>query len=82
MAAELKSAPIQNKQELEFAVFCIENVALKLGVSADKVYLALTEQSTILNDYIIPCFEVFHSLGKEYIVEDILSVMKSRGVSL
>ena len=45
---------IKNSSELEFAVFCIENVAAKLGVSAEKVYNALAEKSDILNDYIIP----------------------------
>ncbi len=33
--------------ELEFAVFCIENVAAKLGVDAKRVYQAFTEKSDI-----------------------------------
>lgn len=82
MPVELKSEPIKNTRELEFTVFCIENVALELGVSADKVYEALTVRSNILNDYIVPCYEVLHSLGKQSIVEDIISVMKSRGVNV
>ena len=28
---------IKNSNELEFAVFCIENVAAKLGVGAEKI---------------------------------------------
>ena len=40
----------KNSSELEFAVFCIENVAAKLGVDAERVYQAFTEQSDILND--------------------------------
>ena len=28
---------IKNSSELEFAVFCIENVAAKLGVGAERV---------------------------------------------
>ena len=40
---------IKNSSELEFAVFCIENVAAKLGVNAERVYQAFTEQSNILN---------------------------------
>ena len=35
---------IKNSRELEFAVFCIENVAAKLGVDAERVYQAFTEQ--------------------------------------
>ena len=40
---------IKNSRELEFAVFCIENVAAKLGVDAERVYQAFTEKSNILN---------------------------------
>ena len=38
---------IKNSSELEFAVFCIENVAAKLGVNAERVYQAFTEQSNM-----------------------------------
>lgn len=71
---------IQNARELEFAVFCIENVASRLGVGAEKVYRAFTQQSDILNGYIVPEYDVLHTQGKEYIVDDILDVMRERGV--
>ena len=58
---------IKNSRELEFAVFCIENVAAQLGVDAERVYQAFTEQSDILNGYI---------------VDDLLEVMKERGVEV
>lgn len=73
---------IENSKELEFAVFCIENVAIKLGVNAEVVYDALTEKSNILNDYIIPEYEMLHTQGKEYIVDDIIEVMKERNVQI
>ena len=40
---------IKNSNELEFAVFCIENVAAKLGVDAECVYQAFTQKSDIFN---------------------------------
>lgn len=78
----LKSEPIHNEKELEFAIFCIENVAARLGVSAEKVYYALTEKSDILNSYIIPCYDILHSQSKEYIEDDIISLMKKRGLEV
>lgn len=36
---------IKNSRELEFAVFCIENVAAKLGVDAERVYLSTIPRS-------------------------------------
>ena len=70
---------IKTSDELEFAVFCIENVAAKLGVDAERVYQAFTEQSDILNGYIVPEYEVLHTQSREYIVDDLLDVMKERG---
>ncbi|MFR3430549.1 MAG: DUF3791 domain-containing protein [Holdemanella porci] len=63
-------------------MFCIENVASRLHVDAQKVYVALSEQTNILNDYIIPEYEVLHTQSKDYIVDDIIDVMHERGVKL
>lgn len=73
---------IKNAKELEFAVFCIENIAAKFGVNGEQVYRALTEKSDILNSYIVPEYEVLHTQSREYIVDDILDVMKERGVKV
>ena len=73
---------IKNSSELEFAVFCIENVAAKLGVNAECVYRAFTEKSNILKDYIVSEYEVLHTQSREYIVDDLLDVMKERGVEV
>ena len=78
----MTSEKIKNSNELEFAVFCIENVAAKLGVGAERVYQAFTEQSDILNGYIVPEYEVLHTQSREYIVDDLLDVMKERGVEV
>ena len=73
---------IKKSRELEFAVFCIENVAAKLGVNAERVYRAFTEKSDILNGYIVPEYEILHTQSKEYIVDELLEVMKERGVEV
>ena len=52
---------IKNSKELEFAVFCIENVAAKLGMNAERVYRAFTKKSNILNGYIVPEYEALHT---------------------
>ena len=69
-----------SRKELEFAVFCIENVAEKLGKAGNEIYNILAEKSDILDSYIIPCYDVLHTQSKSYIVDDILSYMKKRGL--
>lgn len=73
---------IKNSGELEFAIFCIENVAAKLGVNAERVYRAFAEKSDILNGYIVPEYEVLHTQSREYIIDDLFDVMKERGVEV
>ncbi len=68
--------------KLEFAIFCIESVASRLNVSPAKVYIAMTEQSDVLKGYIWKVYDILHIQGKGYIVDDILAVMKAKGVKL
>lgn len=73
---------IKNFNELEFAVFCIENIAIRLNKNAEDIYLALTKNTDILNSYIIPEYEMLHTQSKDYIVDDIISLMEERGINL
>ena len=82
MPTMLENAKITNTDELEFAVFCIENIAIRLGRNAEEVYQMLTKKSDILNSYIIPEYEMLHTQSKDYIVDDIVSLMKERGIQL
>ena len=65
---------------LDFVIFCIEEVALELQLPGNVVYDLLTEKSDILYGYIVPSYDVLHTQGKHYIVEDIISLMRERGV--
>ena len=67
-------------KELEFTVFCIENAAEELGISGDETYRLLTEKSDILDSYLIPSYDTLHTQGKEYIVNDIIDLMKEKGL--
>lgn len=73
---------IATADELEFAIFCIENVAAALGVNAEQVYEAFAEKSDILNGYIVPEYEILHTQSRDYIVNDLIDIMKERGVDI
>lgn len=59
---------IQTKKELEFNIFCIKNTAIHLNVPDENVYEVLAVKS---NSYIIPCFDILHTQGKDYVIETI-----------
>lgn len=71
---------IKNQDELEFVIFYIENIALKLNMNGKKVYEAIAEKNYILHDYIIPEYDILHTQSKEYIINDILDIIKKRGI--
>lgn len=68
-------------RELDFAVYCIENVAAALGKPSGDIYRALSGDGGILHQYIVPSYDVLHTQGKDYIVNDIMEVMSERGVT-
>jgi len=63
-----------------FAVFCIEGLADYLGINGDIVYKLLTEKSNILDDFIIPYYDVLHTQGKDYIIHELKELMQKEGV--
>ena len=72
----MRTRSLRTRDELEFVVFCIENLAMKQGVNA------INDRSNILHNYIVPGYEFLHTQDKEYILNDIEEVMKSQGVQI
>jgi len=73
---------IQSTEQLEFVFFCIDSVAQQLGVEPERLYKMLTEESNLLYGYILPCYHILHTQSKEYIVAEIIDVLRERGVNL
>lgn len=65
--------------EIYFITYCIGNLSRRLNLSAVEVYRRL-KQSGILTDYIVPSYDVLHTFGKEYLMEDLIEYMKKKGV--
>lgn len=64
--------------QLDFVTYCVGNLADRLNMSASKVYKML-RSTDILNGYMIPFYDVLHTFGKEYIMDDLISLLKKRG---
>jgi hypothetical protein len=56
----------------------VGSLADALNRSASQVYNAL-RSSGVLQDYIIPCYDVLHTFSKESLVEELTEVLKERG---
>ena len=64
--------------QLDFVTYCVGNLADRLNMSASKVYKML-RSTDILSGYMIPCYDVLHTFSKEYIMDDLINLLKRRG---
>lgn len=68
-----------SSSELKFVVFLLNELAEAWKMSTREVYFRL-EKSGILENYIKPCYDVLHTQGAQYLVEDISDFARERGV--
>ena len=59
-----------SKEEFEFIIYMIHACANKWGETPSEVYKKLKDQGC-LTKYLIPAYDVLHTLGTETIVTDI-----------
>jgi len=71
----------RNDDQLRFCVFIINQISKVKNKPSDVVYSFLAE-SGILDDYIIGCYDTLHTLGREYLIEDITGLLNDRGFEL
>lgn len=69
------------EKELDFSIFILYSLADKWNKTPAAVYEILNS-TEILDNYIIACYDVLHTQGKEYLVEDITDYVKEKGVVL
>lgn len=69
------------KKELTFVIFIIHALGQHWNMTTPEVYDILNSTG-ILDDYIIKCYDVLHTLGKEYLVEDITEFVREKGIDV
>ena len=69
------------KKELTFVVFILHALGQHWNMTTPEVYDILNSTG-ILDDYIIKCYDVLHTLGKEYLVEDIKEFVREKGIDV
>jgi hypothetical protein len=68
-----------DRNTLEFVTYCIGKLSVFTGMSQQEVYRRL-KKSGILDDYIIPSYDVLHTFGSRYLMEDLTGYMREKGV--
>ncbi|MDE5812020.1 MAG: DUF3791 domain-containing protein [Muribaculaceae bacterium] len=68
-----------NQENLWFVTYCISKLAALLNLSQREVYRRLLK-SGILYGYIVPAYDVLHTFGSNYLMDDLTDFMKKKGV--
>lgn len=67
------------RTDLNFTIYCVGIVAESLGMDARDVY-RLMQKGDMIMGYIVPCFDVLHSFSRDYIIQDLTQMMKTKGL--
>ena len=68
-----------DNKTLEFVTYCIGQLSLLLKLPQREIYKRL-KKSGILYVYIVPSYDVLHTFGSRYLMEDLTEYMKEKGV--
>lgn len=67
------------EKQLEFGIFLIHNLAEHWNKIPADVY-GILDRTCILDEYIFKCYDTLHTLGTEYLVNDITEFVREKGV--
>ena len=70
-----------NKNILEFVTFTIGSVAERVHKSQSEIY-GLFKRLNVIDGYLVPAFDVLHTFGRQYLVNDVLDFLQEKGVKL
>ena len=64
---------------LDFLTYCISKLTRELNLPQNEVYRRL-KVSGILDGYLIPSYDVLHTFGSRYLMDDLTDFMREKGV--
>ena len=76
-----ESGAIVNKESFSFVVYMIHACANKWGMLPSKVYQIL-QSAECIDRYLVPYYDILHTQGMDYIVNDIEEYLEVRGIAI
>ena len=67
-----------SSDQLDFVTYCIGNLSIRLQLPQRAIYVRLKD-SVILDNYIVKGYEVLHTFGKDYLMDDLITYMQEKG---
>lgn len=70
-----------DKKILEFVTFAIGSVAERLHKSPAEIY-RIFKHANVIAGYLVPAYDVLHTFGRQYLVDDVLDYIQEKGVTV
>lgn len=70
-----------SRETTEFVIYIINEVANTRDLFPSKVYKAM-ESTGCISEYLVPFYDVLHTMSSQSVVEDVIEYVNSRGESL
>ena len=68
-------------KELTFSVFMVHILAAAWSMLPSEAY-ALCKRSGVLDNYLVPHYDVLHSMGTNALIEDVTGYIRERGFDI
>ena len=69
------------KYELDFIIYCIDILSEFYNLNRRDVYNTI-DSCGLISSYIVPNYEILHTQGKQWLIEDLTNVLQELGVHL
>lgn len=69
------------RKKLSFCVYIIHLLAHSWDMLPADVY-SILNSTGILDDYVISCYDTLHTLGSNYLTEDLTDFVREKGVKV
>lgn len=69
------------RNQIDFSTFMLYRLAEHWGKSVPDTYRILDKTNTI-DGYLVPCYDMLHTLGSEYLVNDLTDYVRERGICI
>lgn len=70
-----------NEKEMDFVVYCVENLANYINEDSVKTFDIL-DDNNLIEDYIVKFYDILHTQGKDWIIEDLVEQLEERGIKI
>jgi hypothetical protein len=69
------------KREIDFGIFLIHRIAESVRKPVPEVYRVLDETG-ILDGYVFKHYDTLHTLGEQYLVDDVVGFAREKGAAI